>query len=117
MKTVSELADQLVDVIADEDPLLATMYGIRSKDRDLRDHDEDADRKLVARATAIGQAADSIPNASLSDEEKVTKSVVRELAIAVRLRQAARAVEYTVTDFLVAPAARALHYLPRTPVA
>jgi uncharacterized protein (DUF885 family) len=117
MTTTEKLADELIEVIADEDPLLATMYGIRDRDDVLPDLAEDADRELRARASGIVNQARALGAEALNPVDQVTRAVIEEQAEAVRHRIDARAVEYTITNHFVAPAARVIHYLPRVPIA
>jgi uncharacterized protein (DUF885 family) len=116
MTTTEMLADDLVEVILDEDPLFATLYGIRDRDSALRDLSVEAARVLRARAVAIAARARALDETTLPAEDRVTRAVIEEQAAAVIDRIDARAPEYTVTDLFVAPAARVLHYLPRVPV-
>ncbi|ALG15365.1 hypothetical protein AOZ06_37850 [Kibdelosporangium phytohabitans] len=104
-------------IIADEDPLLATMYGLRDTDRVLADLTEEGESRLRARATAVAIRARELDDEALTSVDRVTRAVVQEQAEAVVHRIDSRAVEYTVTNHFVSPAAHVLHYLPRVPIA
>ncbi|ONI84263.1 hypothetical protein ALI144C_15295 [Actinosynnema sp. ALI-1.44] len=114
---VKTLADELVEIIADEDPLLATMYGIGDTDSALADLSEEAEGRLRARAAAAATRARELDDRLLPAADRVTRAVVQQQAEAVVHRLDSRAVEYTVTHHFVAPAARVFHYLPRVRIA
>ena len=116
MTTADMLADELIDVFTDEDPLLASVYGIREADHSMRDLSEDAESAVRARAFDIMTRAQALDDAALPAVDRITKGAVEELALTVCHRIDSRAVEYTVTDFFVAPVARALYFVPRVTV-
>lgn len=114
---VEAIADELIEVIGDEEPLLATMYGIGGRDGELADLSEEAGRALRARAAALAARARELDDERLSADDRVTRAVVQDQAESVCHRVDARAVDYTITNHFVAPAARVMHYMPRTHVA
>ncbi|CAM3581086.1 DUF885 domain-containing protein [Kibdelosporangium persicum] len=116
MTTADMLADELVEVITDEDPLLASMFGIRDADSAMPDLSVGACDAVRARASDIVTRARALDDAALPAVDRVTKAMVEQQAEAVCHRIDSRAAEYTVTDFFVAPAARAMYFLPRVTV-
>jgi uncharacterized protein (DUF885 family) len=116
MTTADMLADELVEIFADEDPLLASVYGIREADGDMGDLSEDARSAVRARAFDVMTRARALDDATLPAVDRITKATVEEQALAVCHRIDSRAVEYTVTDFFNAPVARALYFVPRVTV-
>jgi uncharacterized protein (DUF885 family) len=102
--TVDELADRLLDLLAEEDPLEASLVGVPGHDHELRDLG--ADDSFRERAVDIAAHAELL-------EPGVTRSVVIQQAAAVVDRLNARLVEHTLADFLSAPAIRLTTYLPR----
>jgi uncharacterized protein (DUF885 family) len=102
--TVDELADRLLDLVAEEDPLEASLVGIPGHDHELRDLR--ADDSFRERAVEIAAHAELL-------EPSVTRSVVIQQTAAMVDRLNARLAEHTVADFLSAPAVRLTTYLPR----
>ncbi|TCO50815.1 DUF885 domain-containing protein [Actinocrispum wychmicini] len=100
------LADDLLDLIAEEDPLEASLVGIPRHDHELRDLSEAADDSFRERAIAIAARAELV-------EPSVTRSVVLQQAAAMVDKINARLVEHTMADFLSAPAIRLATYIPR----
>jgi uncharacterized protein (DUF885 family) len=108
---VAALAEELLALIFEIEPLYPTLYGLPG------DHDRLADvsagaqesasrrlRELAGRADAAGSGADG--------EEAVTAAVVAQQARSQADSLDARLVEYTITDTFVAPAAGMLIFLP-----
>ena len=114
--TVSALADELVTVILDEEPIAASMLGIGAHPDRLGDFSEAAEAELRARYLDIDTRADAVPAAELSDRERITHALIRhECGRRVDVLDA-RQIEFTVTDFLVSPVPRLLTTLPDLPI-
>ncbi|MGH8910411.1 MAG: DUF885 domain-containing protein [Egibacteraceae bacterium] len=109
MNTVTEFADELLDIIAEEDPLNEFLEGYPGFSHRLSDLDEAAEGRLRDRALGIAEAArglDPVP------EDWVTRAVVVQQAEAVADRIDSRLVEHTMTDYHTAPISRLLGRLP-----
>ncbi|MET0133991.1 MAG: DUF885 domain-containing protein [Kibdelosporangium sp.] len=104
--TVNELADQLLDLIATEDPLEASLLGIPGHDHELRDLSPQQDDELKARAVAIAAQAELA-------EPSVTRSVVQQQAAALVDKINAGVSDHVLADFLSAPVSRLASYIPR----
>jgi uncharacterized protein (DUF885 family) len=105
-----ELADRLVDVLAEEDPLNDLLQGYPGYDHLLSDVDEAAGERLRDRALAIAaEAAATQPTAA----ERVTRGVIVQQAEAVATRVDARLIEHTMADWSVSPVAVLLGRLPK----
>lgn len=109
MTTVTELADELLDVIAREDPLNELIQGLPGYDHLLGDLDEAAEGLLQDRALGIAKAAGDLDP---EGPDRVTRAVVVQQATAVVDRIGARLVEHTTADYLVSPIARLLTMVP-----
>ncbi|MGW1204580.1 DUF885 domain-containing protein [Streptomyces cyaneofuscatus] len=109
MSTVAGLADELLDVIAREDPLHEFIQGLPGYGHLLSDHDEAAEAGLRDRASRIAAAASALDPAG---PDRVTRAVVVQQATAVVDRIDARLVEHTMADYLLSPVARLLTMLP-----
>ncbi|HEV2779136.1 MAG TPA: DUF885 domain-containing protein [Actinophytocola sp.] len=102
-----ELADRLVDLLAEEDPLNELLDGYPGFEHRLPDLDEAEGLRLRDRARDIAQAA-----AKLDPQDRVTRGVVVQQAESLATRVDARLVEHTVADHVVSPAAVLLSRLP-----
>jgi uncharacterized protein (DUF885 family) len=111
LTSLVELADRLVDVLAEEDPLNDLLQGYPGYDHLLPDLDEAAGERLRDRALAIAtEAAVLEPTAA----ERATRGVVVQQAEAVATRVDARLVEHTMAYPNVAPIGMLLSQLPHT---
>jgi uncharacterized protein (DUF885 family) len=112
LTTVVDLADELMDVFFDAQPLLATLVGIRNREDRLADHSEAAEQEFAARVAAIADRARAIDPDGLLPDDRLTRSVLLEQADHARARVASRAAEYTITDAFTAPASGLMVFLP-----
>jgi uncharacterized protein (DUF885 family) len=107
LTTLTELADQLVDLLADEDPLNELLQGYPGYDHRLPDLDEAAGERLKGRARQLAIAASTVDT-----HDAVTRGVVVQQAEAVATRVDARLIEHTVADFDISPIIVLLARLP-----
>ncbi|WP_158891404.1 DUF885 domain-containing protein [Amycolatopsis anabasis] len=91
--TARELADDLLDAIAVEAPVEATLLGIPGHDHELPDLSEAAARRLRERAAKIAERA-----AASADPDRVTLGVVAQQAEAMITRLDSRKVEFVLAD-------------------
>lgn len=111
----NQLADELLTVMFDSDPVASSLYGFRERDDLLPDNSVHAEQVYRARAEEIRDRAESLR--SVSDlEERLTVAVVREQAQAFIDQLDAALVEYVITDNLFAPAASLLLQLAQVPI-
>jgi uncharacterized protein (DUF885 family) len=104
---VEKLADEVLELIVEEDPLGETVQGYPGADRRLSDLDEAAEADLRDRALKLASAA-----RDLETEDWVTRAVAIDQAEAIAARIDARLVEHTVADMLISPITRLLALLP-----
>jgi uncharacterized protein (DUF885 family) len=102
---IDRLADELLDVIAQEDPLNEFLDGHPGFEDRLPDPDEAAEAGLVSRAREIAEAAGRL-------ERSVTRGVVLQQAQALVTRIESRLVEHTMWDFVTSPIAKLFTALP-----
>jgi uncharacterized protein (DUF885 family) len=107
LTTLTALADQLVDLLADEDPLNDLLQGYPGYDHRLPDLDEAAGERLKDRAERLAGLA-----STMDTSDPVTRGVVVQQAEAVVVRVEARLVEHVVADYNIAPVAVLLGRLP-----
>ncbi|GDY28674.1 DUF885 domain-containing protein [Gandjariella thermophila] len=107
---VARLADQMTELLFDEDPLSATLYGIRDRDERLPDLSQTGESALRTRAADLARRAEAAEPRDAT--ERVTRDVVGQQARSLLDRIDAHTVEFTVTDLLVAPASALLYFLP-----
>ena len=107
MTTMTELADDLLDAVAAEDPLNELLDGHPGFEDQLGDPDEAAQQALRDRALSIAAQA-----RHLETDEWVTRAVVVQQAESLADRLDARLVEHTMHDFEVCPIVKLLTVLP-----
>ncbi|MFD5244883.1 DUF885 domain-containing protein [Amycolatopsis sp. NPDC058340] len=106
--TAAELADELLDVLAAEVPLMATFDNIPGHDHELRDVSEAGDERLRERAVRIaGYAARS------TDPDRITLGVVTHHAESLLTRLDSRLTEFVLADPMVSEGIGALSWLPQ----
>ena len=108
------VADDLFEVLADADPINATLLGLPGRDHLLADLSETGQQDLRARLATLLDRAGALGDSSagLSEQDGLTLAVVRHEAEAAIGRIDARLVEHTITDLFFAPAAELLAMLP-----
>ncbi|MBO0839798.1 MAG: DUF885 domain-containing protein [Sciscionella sp.] len=112
---IDELADELLGVMFDAQPLSATLYGLPGRHDRLADLSEQSEQEYATRFADIAHraAATSTDRAEkISTAENLTAAVIERQATELRDRLACRAVEYTVTDGLFGTASGLLTVLP-----
>ncbi|MCP3802465.1 DUF885 domain-containing protein [Allokutzneria sp. A3M-2-11 16] len=112
MSAVDRLADELLDVIFDQNPVFATITGMRERDHLLGGHSEDFRAGLVARYTGILDRARALPADGLSAQDAVTRAVVVHNAQSALDQIDVRFEDFTVTDDFIAPYAELLTAIP-----
>jgi uncharacterized protein (DUF885 family) len=112
MTAATELADELLDAIHEQDPLVATLTGFRARDDRLRDYSEAGEAATAARVGGILARARDLDPAQLSAGDRVTRAVIQAQGGALVDQLAACGVEYTITPLYHAPAAQLLFGLP-----
>ncbi|MET0233185.1 MAG: DUF885 domain-containing protein [Kibdelosporangium sp.] len=105
---INQLADELLDVIAQEDPLNEFLDGHPGFEDRLPDPSQDAEADLVSRARRIAAAARQL-------EPSVTRGVVLQQAEALVTRVESRLVEHTMWDYTVSPVAKLFGALAANP--
>ncbi|WP_433871536.1 DUF885 domain-containing protein [Saccharopolyspora sp. CA-218241] len=117
MTTTTELADELVGLLLDADPVQATLYGIRGRDDRLPVIGAAAEWELRRRCDDIRMRAMGIDTAHAGLEERLTVAVVVQHAQAMVDHFDARAAEYTIIGNLFAPVAGLLFHLGQIRIA
>lgn len=107
MTTMTELADDLLDAIAAEDPLNELLDGHPGFEDQLGDPDEAAEQAVRDRALSIAAQA-----RRLDTDDWVTRAVVVQQAESLADRLDARLVEFTMHDFELCPIVKLLTVLP-----
>ncbi|WP_250003633.1 DUF885 family protein [Actinoplanes sp. M2I2] len=106
MDTAAALADDLLDVLAREDPLNEFLQGLPGYEHLLSDHDEAAEQGLRRRAAELAARAGQ------DRPDRVTRAVVAQQAAALIDRLDARLVEHTMADYVLSPLVRLLTMVP-----
>ncbi|MFD6888480.1 DUF885 domain-containing protein [Streptomyces sp. NPDC059957] len=108
--TVTDLADLVLAVLAEEDPLEDSLEGCAETLGRLADPSEDAQLALRDRALALAHRA--VRLTPPAGQERITRALVIQQAEAVAARLDARLVEHTLADYQTSPLGRLLGSLP-----
>jgi uncharacterized protein (DUF885 family) len=108
------LAEELVRIEFDHEPVGASLYGIPGYDALLGDPSAAADQEVRGKMLDIAARADAIEKSTVDAGDAVTLAVVAQQARASVDRIDSHMVEYTVTDLFISPAAGLLTMLPMT---
>ena len=113
---VLPLADELVQLYFQANPLYATVVGVPGYGRALSDPSPAAEAVLRTRARDVAARASAIDPAGLSADDVVTRAMVihqaREMVDTLDTRQ----IEFTISDLFVAPASDLIMTLPMIPL-
>jgi uncharacterized protein (DUF885 family) len=109
---VVTLADELVQVALDQQPVGASLFGIRDREDRLPDYTEAAEETMRTRVADIAARAEAVDPSTLDRNDRLTRSVVRQGAGSLLDSLATREVEYTITDSMFGPAIAQLSMLP-----
>ena len=107
-----ELADGLVEVLFEADPLRASLLGFHDRDAELPDLSDDAERALAGRLRELAAAAGRVDRDRLDRGDRLTADVVRVVAADGADVADTRRPEWQITDLWEGPAAAVLLYLP-----
>ena len=108
----AELADRLVDVLFDADPLRASLLGFHDRDAELPDLSETAERALAGRLRELAAAAGRVDRNKLDSAARLTLDVVTAVAAHGADVADTRRPEWQVTDLWEGSAAAVLLFLP-----
>jgi uncharacterized protein (DUF885 family) len=106
------LADELVQLYFQENPLYATMLGVPGYGRTLPDPSPEAEAALRARVQDVAARAAAVDVAGLSADDVVTRAMIIHHAGEIVELIDAKQVEFTISDLFVAPAANLIMTLP-----
>jgi uncharacterized protein (DUF885 family) len=110
--TVTALADELLDVIFDDDPIADTLVGDRTRDHLLADRSRAAESAFAQRYADLARRAADLDVGAAPSVDQVTRDVVRSFAAASHDRKETGVLDVTVTDLFVAPPAELLSLMP-----
>ncbi|GAA4613002.1 DUF885 domain-containing protein [Saccharopolyspora hordei] len=117
VNTPTELADELLGVMFDADPVAASLYGFHEHDDRLPDPSLAAELALREHAEDVRVRAMAVDTTHADLEQRLTIAVVVQHAQATVAQLDARAPEYTVIGNVFAPVAGLLFHLGQVPVA
>ena len=109
--TVAALADRVLALVLEAEPLEATLYGFRQLDGSLADLSVEHEQEMATARADVRDAARTIDAASLTDQDRTTLDVLLALIDYADDTQAAEALDYTVAAFPVSPSSILLSYL------
>jgi uncharacterized protein (DUF885 family) len=110
--TPGELADELIRIGFEREPIGASLYGIPGYDTRIGDPSAAADETTRGQMLDIADRAGKLERTGLSEQDAITLSVVEQQARSTVDRIDSRMAEYTITDLFVGPAAGLLTTLP-----
>lgn len=111
-----ELADELMRLGFEREPIGASLYGIPGYDAELGDPSATADEDARRQVLDIAARADAVDKSTVDAKDAVTLAVVAQQGRSAADRIDSRMAEYTITDLFIAPAAALLTLLPMTPM-
>jgi uncharacterized protein (DUF885 family) len=118
MSTVNDLSDEILDVFLDAFPTISALIGLQNPNgRLLADYRDDAEEALLAQMTAILDRVEAIDPATMSTQELVTRSVIRDQAFALTTRFQGRLVDFTICASFTAAAVDLLVTVPQVNLA
>jgi uncharacterized protein (DUF885 family) len=114
---VDGLADEMVEAMFDAYPAVPTLFGLPGpRDRLLTDFREASEQAMAARIDEIAGRAEALDPATLTTQDRVTRSVIIRQAVDLRAQWDSRLVEYAICDRFCAPAAEILFFMPMIPI-
>lgn len=102
--TVNQIADELVDVIFDRDPVVASLLGVRDREDRVRDFSDTAEKIMQDRLSDLVTRTRALDPATVTSTDRVTRAVILQQAEAMLDGLYTRGVEYTVADTMFDPA-------------
>ncbi|WP_460957536.1 DUF885 domain-containing protein [Parasphingorhabdus pacifica] len=117
MTTPSELADLLLAVVFDADPVGASLYGYRDRDERLPVIADAAEQAIRARLDGIRVQAMRVDTTRSPLEDRLTLAVVLQQAESMIDRIDARGAEYGIASTFLAPVPGLLMHLGQVPIA
>ena len=111
---IAALAEDLLQLVLDADPLEATLIGYRHLDAHLADLSREREEALRERRAGLRAAALEIDPAGLGHQDALTRAVVLAALEYADESQEAGLVDFTVAAFPVSPSSVLLAYLRMT---
>lgn len=99
----AQLADELLEIYFDADPVSATLYGIRDRDDQLPELSAESERLIRERTSSVRDRALGVDTSALGLEDKLTVAVLVQQADALIDQIDSRSVEYGITSSFFAP--------------
>jgi uncharacterized protein (DUF885 family) len=109
--SVAALADRVLELVLEAEPLEATLLGFRHLDGQLADLSIEHERGMASARSQVRDSVQGIDRSSISAHDRVTLDVLLALIDYADDAQAAGALDYTVAAFPVSPASMLLMYL------
>lgn len=113
---VLPLADELVQLYFQANPLYATVVGVPGYGRLLSDPSPAAEADLRARVQDVATRTAAVDAAGLSADDVVTRAMILHQAREMVDQLDARQIEFTISDLFVAPASDLIMTLPMVPL-
>lgn len=114
---IHALADELVELMFAADPLAPALLGTDLTSEGVGDIGADAEQRYRERLSDVCERARAIAPDGLDGDDRVTRQVLLSQAQAHIDRIDSRVIEFTVSDFFVAPAVSLLTIMPMITVA
>ena len=101
----AQLADELLEILFDADPVSATLYGIRDRDEKLPDISAAAELRVRDQLEDVRSRAMEVDTTAADLEQRLTVAVIVQQAEAMIDQIDSRSVEYGITSTFFAPVA------------
>jgi uncharacterized protein (DUF885 family) len=110
--TVTQLADELLQLYFAANPLYATVLGVPGHGRGMTDHSPAAEERLRTGVQDVADRMSAVDPAGLSSDDAVTRAAVIHHAGEILDSLYTRQVEFTISDLFVAPASELITTMP-----
>lgn len=114
--TPDDLAQELLDLTLDADPVAASLLGVPGRDDRLADLGAQAEEAAAAAYDDLARRAEALDVEGLSETDRQTRDMVALSAATGRDVARLGAVEWTVTDLYIAPAPALTEMVPQVPL-
>ena len=116
MSVVAAIADEFFELVVARFPIAASFMGIAGHDDRLTDFSRAAEQRFVDAVAGLAARARAVPDEGLSRSDLITERIIEHEASVLTGPIEARWIEFTVSDFMLTPAAGLLTSLTDVPV-
>ena len=116
MSVVTDIADELFELVLERFPIGASFMGVPGHDHRLTDYSKAADQRFSSAIGSLLARVRAVPDDGLSRADRITKRIIEHEASVLAGQIEGRWIEFTVSSLLLTPAAGLLTSLTDVPV-